>query len=158
MLARIPYREWKGRRPRLVSLGAALVFLAGITSLVGGLNTAFAPPAELPPLLAWLETLGVNGADLAASVQAVTLASTVVLFGIYVLMSSLVREGRNWARIAGVVLSTVALTAALLQGSSSQTLASLVAAAGFGLTFRHECSRYFKPRMSQYLGQGRSGY
>lgn len=150
--ARIPYREWKGPRPRAVGLAFGLLVVAGIISLAGGIEASRTPVPELPAALAPLEQFGVDTGNYAAALHAVTLAATLVVFGIYLLSAVLIREGRNWARIGCSVIAAAGLGAAILTGSAPQLIAVLVAIGGLGLLYRRECSRYFRPRRSQYLG------
>jgi hypothetical protein len=151
--ARIPFSEWKGPRPRAVSLAFALIVVGGIISLSGGIATSRSPVTELPPNIAELEMLGVDAGEYAAAMQVVALAAALVVFGIYLLLAVLIREGRNWARIGGSVLAAAALTKAVAAGSGVQVAALLVAAAGLGMLYRSDCRRYFRPRRSQYLSE-----
>lgn len=151
--ARIPYSEWKGPRPRAVRLAFALILLAGFISLVNGVEASRAPVTELPPLVVQLGQLGVDTREFAAALQFVTLATALVVFGLYLLFASMIREGRNWARIGGSVLAGAALVWAVLNAPVPQTAALLVAAVGLALLYRRDCARYFRPRRSQYLGQ-----
>ncbi|WAP52387.1 hypothetical protein OL239_03670 [Arthrobacter sp. ATA002] len=93
-----------------------------------------------------------NAGEYAAALQVAALASAVVVFGIYLLVAVLIREGRNWARIGGSVLATAGLAEAAAAGAAPQAAALLVAAAGLALLYRRDCNRYFRPRRSQYLG------
>ncbi|WP_461169444.1 hypothetical protein [Arthrobacter sp. Z1-15] len=149
--ARIPYSEWKGPRPRIVGFAFVLILAAGVISLWGGVRASRSPVTELPSNAAQLEKLGVDAGEYAAALQVVTLASSIVVFGIYLLVAVLVREGRNWARIGGSVLAAAGLAGAAAAGSVFQALAVLAAAGGLGLLYRGDCSRYFRPRRSQYL-------
>lgn len=151
--ARIPYSEWKGPRPRTVRLGFALMMLAGCISLAGGVAASRRPLTELPPDAAQLGQLGVTAADYSAAMQAVTLAASLVAFGLYVLFAFMIREGRNWARIGASVIAAAALVLALREDNMPQTAALLLAAAGLVPLYRQRCSRYFRPRRSQYLGE-----
>ena len=149
--ARIPYSEWKGPRPRLVGAAFVLIVAAGVISLWGGIQASRSPVAELPSIAAQLEKIGIGAGEYATALQVSTLASSVVLFGVYLLVAVLVREGRNWARIGASVLAAAGLAGAAAAGSASQGLAVLVAAAGLCLLYGGDCSRYFRPRRSQYL-------
>lgn len=151
--ARIPYSEWKGPRPRAVRVSYALIMLAGCISLISGVQASRAPVTELPPLVVQLGELGVDTGEFAAVLQFVTLAATLVVFGLYLLFASMIREGRNWARIGGSVLVASALVWAVLNAVVPQTVALLVAALGLALLYRRDCARYFRPRRSQYLGE-----
>jgi hypothetical protein len=151
--ARIPFSEWKGPRPRAVSLAFALIVVGGIISLSGGIAASRSPVTELPPNIAELEMLGVDAGEYAAAMRVVTLAAALVVFGIYLLLAVLIREGRNWARIGGSVLAAAGLTEAVAAGSGVQVAALLVAAAGLGMLYRSDCRRYFRPRRSQYLSE-----
>ncbi|MBO0897461.1 hypothetical protein [Arthrobacter sunyaminii] len=151
--ARIPYSEWKGPRPRAVRVAYALIMLAGCISLISGVQASRAPVTEMPPLVVQLGELGVDTGEYAAVLQFVTLAATLVVFGLYLLFASMIREGRNWARIGGSVLVASALVWAVLNAVVPQTVALLVAALGLALLYRRDCARYFRPRRSQYLGE-----
>lgn len=151
--ARIPYSEWKGPRPRTVRLGFALIMLAGFISLAGGVAASRRPLTELPPDAAQLGQLGVTAADYSAAMQAVTLAASLVVFGLYVLFAFMIREGRNWARIGASIIAAAALVLALREDSMPQIAALLLAAAGLVPLYGQRCSRYFRPRRSQYLGE-----
>ncbi|WP_146070446.1 hypothetical protein [Arthrobacter sp. 08Y14] len=151
--ARIPYSEWKGPRPRAVRVAFALIMLAGCISLISGVQASRAPVTELPPLVVQLGELGVDTGEYAAVLQFVTLAATLVVFGLYLLFASMIREGRNWARIGASVLVASALVWAVLNAVVPQTVALLVAALGLALLYRRDCARYFRPRRSQYLGE-----
>lgn len=149
--ARIPYSEWKGPRPRSVGLAFALIVIAGSISLSGGIAASRRPVTELPSNVAELGRLGVDTAEYAAAMQVVTLAAALVVFGIYLLIAVLIREGRNWARIGASVLAAAGLAAAVDAGPGPQMIAVLMAAVGLGLLYRSDCRRYFRPRRSQYL-------
>ena len=151
--ARIPYSEWKGPRPRAVSLAFALIVVAGIISLGGGIAASRSPVTELPSNIAELEMLGVDAAEYAAAMRVATIAAAIVVFGIYLLVAVLIREGRNWARIGGSVLAAATLTEAVAAGSDVQMVAVLVAAVGLVMLYRSDCRRYFRPRRSQYLSE-----
>lgn len=151
--ARIPYSEWKGPRPRTVGLAFALIVIAGMISLSGGIAASRSTVTELPSNIAELGRLGVNTGEYAAAMQVVTLAAALVVFGIYLLIAVLIREGRNWARIGGSVLAAAGLAAAVAAGSAPQVGAVLVAAVGLGMLYRRDCRRYFRPRRSQYLSE-----
>ena len=151
--ARIPYSEWKGRRPRAVRLAFTLILLAGFISLISGVQAGRAPITELPPLVVQLGELGVDTGEYRAALQFITLAASLVVFGLYLLFACMIREGRNWARIGGSVLVAAALVAAFLNAAVPQMVALLVAAAGLALLYRRDCARYFRPRRSQYLGE-----
>lgn len=135
-------------------MGAAFVLIvaAGVISLWGGIQASRSPVTELPAIAVQLEKIGVGAGEYAAALQVATLACSVVLFGVYLLVAVLVREGRNWARIGGSVLAAAGLAGAAAAGSDSQGLAALVAAGGLCLLYPGGCSRYFRPRRSQYLG------
>lgn len=150
--ARIPYSEWKGPRPTSVGAAFVLIVAAGVTSLCGGILASRSPVTELPSNAAQLEKLGVDAGEFTAALQVITVAAAIVVFGIYLLVAVLIREGRNWARIGGSVLAAAGLAAAVAAGSAVQGFAVLVAAGGLGLLYRGDCSRYFRPRRSQYLG------
>ena len=149
--ARIPYGEWKGPRPRAVGLAFAMIVVAGLISLSGGIAASRNPVTELPANAAEFQRLGVDAGEYAAALQVATMAAALVVFGIYLLIAVLVREGRNWARIGGSVLAAAALTVAVAADSGVQVTAALVAAVGLGLLYRSDCRRYFRPRRSQYL-------
>ena len=151
--ARIPYGEWKGPRPRAVRVAYVLILLAGCISLVSGVQASRVPVTELPPVVAQLGELGVDTREYAAVLQFVTLAVTLVVFGLYLLFASMIREGRNWARIGASVLVASALVGTVLNDVVPQTAALLVAALGLALLYRRDCARYFRPRRSQYLGE-----
>lgn len=153
-LIRVPYREWKGPRPRVVSLSAALIVLGGIITLVGGIAATRTPVPELSSTAAQLERLGVDVTRYAAVFQGLALATALVVFGLYLLFAFLIREGRNWARIGGTVLVGPALVAALVHGEVAQVFATAAAAAGLALLYRRDCNRYFRPPHSRYRGGG----
>lgn len=150
--ARIPYSEWKGPRPRAVRLGFTVIILAGFISLAGGVAASRRTVTELPAGIAQLGQLGLSVREYAAAVQIVTLATSLVVFGLYVLFACMIREGRNWARIGGSLLAGAALVLALRTGTEPQTWAALVAVAGLVPLYGRQCARYFRPRRSQYLG------
>lgn len=149
--ARIPYREWKGPRPRAVGLGFVTILLAGVISLTGGIAASRAPVTGPPVYAALLERVGVDAAEFAAAVQGVTLATALVVFGLYLLIAVLIREGRNWARIGASVLAGAALAATMQADAVLQVLAVLVAIAGLALLYLDKCNTYFRPRRSRYL-------
>ncbi|MFJ7751409.1 hypothetical protein ACIQXM_15820 [Arthrobacter sp. NPDC097144] len=151
--ARIPYSEWKGPRPLTVRLGFALIMLAGFISLGGGVAASRRPLTELPPDAAQLGQLGVTAAEYSTAMQAITLATSLVVFGLYVLFAFTIREGRNWARIGASIIAAAALVLALREDSTPQIAALLLAAAGLVPLYGRRCSRYFRPRRSQYLGE-----
>ena len=149
--ARIPYGEWKGPRPRAVGLAFAMILVAGIISLSGGIEASRNPVTELPVNAAVFQRLGVDPGQYATAMQVVTLAAALVVFGIYLLIAVLILEGRNWARVGGSILAAAGLAAAVAAGSGAQVAAVLMAAAAFGLLYIGDCRRYFRPRRSQYL-------
>ncbi|MCC9195595.1 hypothetical protein QNO08_14935 [Arthrobacter sp. zg-Y820] len=149
--ARIPYREWKGRRPRAVGLSFAAIVMAGIISLGGGIAASRAPVTEPPAYAGLLEIFGVDAAEYVTTIQTVTLATALVVFGLYLLVAVLIREGRNWARIGASVLAPMALVATMQAAAVLQVFAVLVAIAGLSLLYLDECNRYFRPRRSRYL-------
>ncbi len=151
--ARIPYSEWKGPRPRAVRAAFALILLAGFISLISGVQASREPVTEMPPLVVQLGELGFDTREYAAVLQLVTLAAALVIFGLYLLFASMIREGRNWARIGGSILAAAALLWAVLSEEVPQTVPLLVAACGLVLLYRRDCARYFRPRRSQYLGE-----
>lgn len=150
--ARIPYSEWKGPRPRTVRLGFVLIMLAGFISLAGGVAAGRRPLTELPPDAAQLGQLGVTAAEYSAAMQVVTLAASLVAFGLYVLFAFMIREGRNWARIGASIIAAAALVLALREDAVPQIAALLLATVGLAPLYGRRCSRYFRPRRSQYLG------
>ena len=153
-LIRIPYREWKGPRPRVVTLSAALIVLGGVITLIGGVAATRAPVSELSATAAQLERFGIDVTRYTAVFQGVALATALVVFGLYLLFAFLIREGRNWARIGGTVLVGPALVAALVHGEVAQVYATAAAAAGLALLYRRDSNRYFRPRTPRYRGGG----
>ena len=152
--ARIPYSEWKGPRPRAVKLSFMMILLAALISLTGGVAASRNPVTDLPPIAFQLELLGIDSGEYAAALQVATLASALVVFGLYLLLSFMIREGRNWARIGGSLLVAGGLYLAIIQDATPQILAGLLAFGGLTLLYRRDCARYFRPRRSQYLGIG----
>ncbi|MBD7995656.1 hypothetical protein H9639_10140 [Arthrobacter sp. Sa2CUA1] len=75
-------------------------------------------------------------------------ALAVVTFGLYLFLATLVREGRNWARVCCCLLITASLFLGIRDNLAQHVGAALLAGAGVGLLFLPRAARYFARRRS----------
>ncbi|MCC3272523.1 hypothetical protein [Arthrobacter zhangbolii] len=129
----------------------ALIAGAGIMNLMATLAAVARLPGSdtLPPYLGLLERYGFNASLYGRILAAVDVAYAVVIFGIAMLLASLVRDKRRWARVASAVLAAVALLYCINLGTGWQLAAACLAAAGAAATFTKGAAPWFRPRTLQ---------
>lgn len=143
---RISGRRTRRRAPFAVN-GAALLILAGGTlALVTGLRAAMDPLRPVPLAALQLQDLGVPVESVLTLARIGDAAVTAVAFGLYLLLATLVRDGRNWARSGVCVLVAVALFFGFRDGSFALVATALLAGMGAGLLFLPPSARYFATR------------
>lgn len=143
---RISDRKTRRRAPLAVNTAVLLVLAAGVLHLVVSLRAAVAPDRPVPPAALQLQELGVP-VDMVLSVaRYADAAIAVVAFGICLLLASLVRDGRKWARAGVCVLVAAGLFFGFRDGSFAHVAAALVTALGAGLLFLPASSRFLATR------------
>ncbi|MBD8044507.1 hypothetical protein H9638_11885 [Arthrobacter sp. Sa2BUA2] len=125
-----------------------LIASAGVLLLVVGLQAALDPARPFPAAALQLQQLKVPPESVLAVARVADVALAVVTFGLYVFLATLVREGRNWARVCCCLLITAALFFGIRDNLSQHVGAALLAGAGLGLLFLPRAGRYFAPRRS----------
>ncbi|MER2134526.1 MAG: hypothetical protein ABS910_07585 [Arthrobacter sp.] len=139
---RISDRRTRRRAPRAVNTAVLLIVAAGLLHLVASLQAALDPLRPAPQAAVQLQELGVP-ADMVLSVARVAdVAVAAVAFGTYLLLASLIRDGRNWARAGVCVLVAAGLFFGLRDGSFPHAAAALVTALGAGLLFLPSSASY----------------
>ena len=151
--APVPSRRLPDRRPRrkapfAVNAGAWLIAAAGVLVLVVGVRAAFDPGRPFPEAAFQLQQFKVPPESVLAVARVAAAAVAVVTFGLYVFLATLVREGRNWARVCCCLLITASLFLGIRDNLAQHVAAALVAGAGLGLLFLPRAARYFAPRQS----------
>ena len=140
---RITGLRTRRRAPLAVTAAALLVAAGGAVALLAGLQSAMDPQRPVPAAAAQLEELGVP-ADVILSVARIADAAVAaVVFGIYLLLASLIRDGRNWARVGCCILVAAALFLGLRDAAYLHVTAALLAGVGTGLLFLPRGSGYF---------------
>lgn len=131
----------RSRRPanpaRQVNIAVLLMALAGAgTFWVTVERVMAAPPSgALPPGLALLGRFGVEPSHFDLAVRLAGGSQALVVLGIWLLLATAAREGRNWARIAAVLMAAVVLALLTAEGSFEQLLWTAAAAAATFLLF-----------------------
>ncbi|WP_066296416.1 hypothetical protein [Arthrobacter luteolus] len=145
---RLPDRRPRLRAPFAVNAAAVLIAAAGALLLVVGLRAALDPGRPFPEVALQLQQLKVPPESVLAVVRVADAAVAVVTFGLYIFLATLVREGRNWARVCCCLLITASLFFGIRDNLSQQVGAALLAGTGLALTFLPRAARYFAQRRS----------
>ncbi len=139
---RISDRRTRRRAPFAVNASALLILAAGVLHLTASLQAALDPLRPVPQAAGQLQELGVP-VDMVLSVaRAADVAVAVVAFGIYLLLASLIRDGRNWARAGVCVLVAAGLFFGFRDSTFPHVAAALITALGAGLLFTPSGTRY----------------
>ena len=139
----ISARKTRRPAPLAINTAALLLIAGGVLSLVAGLRAALDPERPAPQAAAQLAELRVPVEMVLSFARIADVAVSAVAFGIFLLLASLIRDGRSWARTGGCVVVAAALYFAFRDGSSVQVAGALLALVGTGLLFLPASSRYF---------------
>lgn len=140
---RISGRRTRRRAPLAVNTAALLILAAGVLALVASLRAAMDPLRPAPPAAIQLQELGVPVDTILSLARVADVAVAAVAFGIYLLLVSLIRDGRNWARAGVCVLVAAGLFFGFRDGSFPHVAAALGTALGTWLLFMPSSARYF---------------
>ena len=143
---RISDRRSRRRAPLPVNLAALLITGGGVLTLLIGLREAMDPQRAAPAAASQLEALGVPVETVLSMARVADAAVAAVAFGFYVLLASLIRDGRSWARAGCVVLVAAALFFGFKELSYQHVTAGVLAGLGTGLLFIPQSARYFASR------------
>ena len=135
----------KTRRPAPFPVKAAVLFITagGVLGLIAGLRAALDPDRPAPQAAAQLAELRVPVETILSLARVADVAVAAVAFGIFLLLASLVRDGRSWARTGACVVVAAALFFGFRDGSFVHVAGALLAGLGTGLAFMPASSRYF---------------
>lgn len=139
---RISDRRTRRRAPLAVNAAALIILAAGALHLVASLRAAFDPLRPAPPAAIQLQELGVPADMILSLARIADVAVAAVAFGIFLLLASLIRDGRNWARAGVCVLVAAGLFFGFRDGSFPHVAAALITALGTGLLFLPSSNRY----------------
>jgi len=126
-----------------VNTAALLILAAGVLALVTSLRAAMDPLRPAPPAASQLQELGVPVDTILSLARVADVAVAAVAFGIYLLLVSLIRDGRTWARAGVCVLVAAGLFFGFRDGSFPHVVAALGTALGTWLLFMPSSARYF---------------
>jgi len=126
-----------------VNAGAVLIFAAGVMVLVAGFRAAMDPGRGVPEATAQLLELGVPADTLLVLARVADVAMTAVTFGAYFFLASVIRDGRNWARVCCAALVAAALFFGVMNHAEQHVAAALIAGTGLALSFLPGTARYF---------------
>ena len=143
---RITDRKSRRRAPLQVNLAALLITGGGVLTLLIGLRKAMDPQRAAPAAASQLEALGLPAETVLSMARVADVAVAVVAFGFYVLLASLIRDGRNWARAGCFVLVAAALFFGFKDLAYQHVTAGVLAGLGTGLLFIPQSARYFASR------------
>lgn len=143
---RISDRRPRRRAPLAVNAAALIILAAGVLHLVASLRAAFDPLRPAPLAAVQLQELGVPADMILSLARIADVAVAAVAFGIYLLLASLIRDGRNWARAGVCVLVAAGLFFGFRDGSFPHVAAALITALGTGLLFLPSSARYLATR------------
>lgn len=143
---RISDRRPRRRAPVAVNAAALIILAAGVLHLVASLRAAFDPLRPAPLAAVQLQELGVPADMILSLARIADVAVAAVAFGIYLLLASLIRDGRNWARAGVCVLVAAGLFFGFRDGSFPHVAAALITALGTGLLFLPSSARYLATR------------
>lgn len=131
---------------RQVNIAVLLMILAGAGTFWVTVERIMAAPAAdaLPPGLALLGRFGVEPSHYDLTLQLVSGAQALVVLGIWLLLATAAREGRNWARIAALLMAAVVLALLTAAGSFEQGLWTAAAAGATFLLFIGSAPERFK--------------
>lgn len=140
---RISDRRTRRRAPLAVNAAAMLTLAGGVLGLIASLQAATDPLRPVPQAAIQLQELGAPVDTILTMARAADIAVAAVAFGIYLLLVSLIRDGRNWARAGACVLVAAGLFFGFRDGSFPHVVAALATALGTGLLFLPPSGRYF---------------
>lgn len=148
---RISDRKSRRRAPLPVNLAALLITGGGVLTLLIGLREAMDPQRAAPAAASQLEALGVPVEAVLSMARVADVAVAAVAFGFYILLASLIRDGRNWARACCCVLVAAALFFGFKDQAYYHVTAGVLAGLGTGLLFIPQSARYFASRGNRKL-------
>lgn len=149
---RLSSRKTPRRAPLAVNAGALLIFAAGVVVLVAGFRAAMDPGRGVPEATAQLLELGVPADTLLVLARVADVAMTAVTFGACFFLASVIRDGRNWARVCCAALVAAALFFGVLNHAEQHVAAALIAGTGLALSFLPGTARYFARGRARTLG------
>jgi len=129
-----------------VNAAFLLITAGGVLGLVAGLRAAVDPQRPVPQAAAQLAELRVPVEAVVSLARAADVAVAAVAFGMFLLLASLIRDGRSWARAGVCVLVAAALFFGVRDGSFTHVASALLAGLGAGLLFLPPSGRYFATR------------
>lgn len=135
----------KTRRPApfAINTAALLITAGGVLLLIAGLRAALDPERPAPQAAAQLAELRVPVDAVLSLARIADVAVAAVAFGIFLLLASLIRDGRSWARTGACVVVAAALFFGFRDGSFAHVAGALMAVLGTGLLFMPASRRYF---------------
>lgn len=131
---------------RQVNAAVLLMVLAGAGTFWVSMERMLAAPEAdaLPPALALLGRFGVEPSHYDLALRLAGGAQALVVVGIWLLLASAAREGRNWARIAAVLMAAVILALLATEGHLEQALWAAAAAGSAFLLFTGSAPERFR--------------
>ncbi|MEB7505826.1 hypothetical protein [Arthrobacter koreensis] len=143
---RITDRRTRRPAPLAINAAALLITAGGVVGLIAGLRAAMDPERPAPQAAAQLAELRVPVETILSLARIADVAVAAVAFGLFLLMASLVRDGRSWSRPGTCVLVAAALFFGFRDDSFAHVAAALLAGIGAGMLFLPPSGRYFATR------------
>ncbi|MBF4994087.1 hypothetical protein ITX31_08180 [Arthrobacter gandavensis] len=142
----ISARRTRRPAPLAINTAALLITAGGVLGLIAGLRAALDPARPAPQAAAQLAELRVPVETVLSLARIADVAVAAVAFGIFLLLASLVRDGRSWARTGACVVVAAALFLGFRDSSSAHVAAALLAMLGTGFLFVPSSRRYLASR------------